>query len=277
VGIGVVMLIGMIGCGMGQKEIDEAKSRIEALKAKGVPDSLLSSPRVFLSQVQSAKKGGNSGILRQYGDSLMNSIERAETWYEASIKEAKPFVDSLRQSLSSRKEGLSGLHLAYADSILNAADSLVKNNLVFTAKDKCLHLDTMLPKLHEEQVVAQKIQPRLLGKWNSTRVVEKLGGVEKRTLQFGKDGSLKVTESMKGQTQPALKEDWEFISWGTYALRGDTVYFNIEREKCPRQIFWNRQDNKWVKSEKPVYDSTITDGRKDRFMTYDYIKEQFKK
>jgi hypothetical protein len=33
----------------------------------------------------------------------------------------------------------------------------------------------------------------------------------------------------------------------------------------------------WVKTDKPPYDSAITSGKKDRYMTFDFLKGNFKK
>ena len=59
--------------------------------------------------------------------------------------------------------------------------------------------------------------------------------LEKKIFTFNKDGSAKFVESKKGQSSPALKEDWEFNSWGRWELIGDTVYLSVNRFKAVRQ------------------------------------------
>ena len=64
-------------------------------------------------------------------------------------------------------------------------------------------------------------------------------------------------------------------------MRGDTVLMFVEREKCPRQVYHNymKKDGRlrWVKNVSPTYDSTIVGHGKDRYMTYQYLLDFFKK
>jgi len=276
------LFIVLNGCGVSQKKLDEAESRIKALGATGIPDSLLSDAKLFLFKTKGAKKTGNTAIAKRNMDSMMVYIERAEAESEATMNKLKPYVDSMRISIKKRKEGLSGLHLKYADSIITFIDSYADKGWLRQAKDKCIMIDSMLPRLHNDEKLANKVRPKLLGSWFSSRVPEKrYKALETRKFTFHKDGKFESVEQMKGQTHEFLKEDWKFLSWGTWDMLGDTVMLFVKREKCPRQVFWNYKEKdgrkQWVKNDAPTYDTTITSGKKDRYMTYGYIRENFKR
>ncbi len=277
------LCLGLIlaGCGgVSQEKLDVAKAQIAELESKGVPDSLLSKPKVFLYQTTTALKTSNSGLARRGYDSLTITLDYAQSWYEATMKQLKPRVASLRAKIEEGTEGLTGLQRAFADSMIGLVDSFTAKNWMLQAEQKASALEQTLPLLQEDEKKAQRIRKRLPGRWRGRRVIKEPGknAVEKRELVFKTDGSIQVTEEMRGQTSEYLKEDWKFISWGTYDIKGDTIKLFIEREKCPRQTFWNYRDGKgWVKEDQPTYDSTITNGSKDRFMTYDYVTEYFSK
>ena len=135
-----------------------------------------------------------------------------------------------------------------------------------------------MPSLLEQEEHAAKFTKALIGTWVGER--EPGGGfkaVERKEFRFQNDGTVSINEKMKGQTDPYLKEDWQFLSWGTWKIKGDTAFINITREKCARQIFWNKKDGKWEKKVQPTYDSTITGGIKDRYMTWEFMQEELKK
>ena len=103
--------------------------------------------------------------------------------------------------------------------------------------------------------------------------------METRKFTFKKDGKYEADEQMKGQTSEFTKEDWKFLSWGDYELKGDTIFLYVKREKCVKQLYHNYKEIKgkmrWEPFEAPTYDSTITDGSKDRYFTFDYVKQYF--
>ena len=105
--------------------------------------------------------------------------------------------------------------------------------------------------------------------------------METRKFTFKKDGKYEADEQMKGQTSDFTKEDWLFQSWGDYDVKGDTIFMYVKREKCPKQTYHNYKNiggkMKWEKFEAPTYDSPITDGRKVRYFTFEYVQEYFKK
>jgi hypothetical protein len=165
---------------------------------------------------------------------------------------------------------------------MRGVDSMVKMNWLIQAQEKIVEIDSMMPQLLKDESKMVAIRPKLVGTWSSSRAPQGgYKGVEKRRYTFMKDGSFNSDEEMKGQTAETLKEDWQFLSWGKYDLRGDTILLFVEREKCTRQSFWNymKKDGKvqWVKNDAPTYDSTITNHGKDKYMTFDYLLEFFKK
>ncbi|HLV33170.1 MAG TPA: hypothetical protein VKY57_16505 [Chitinispirillaceae bacterium] len=273
----------LTGCGTSEKKLEEIEGRISALEEKGVPDSVLSSVKVYVYNVKAAKKGSNAGIIRKYADSMAIGIEQAESWYQKSMEEFKPYVESKKQELGEQKINLTGLQLKTVDSMFTLVDSLVQINWLIQAKNKVDKLDSIMPVLLENEKKASEIRNKLTGKWTDIHWVKpedvNYKALDKRIYTFKKDGSFEGSESLKGQTTEFLKEDWHFLSWGKYDLKGDTIHLFIDREKCLRQIFiqWHINKKTWVKDEKPTYDSTITDGSKDRFITFDYLKENFRK
>lgn len=277
-GVGLVACV-LIGCGVSSKDLDEAESRIEALREKGAPDSVLSAARLHLYNARSAQKLGNSLKLKKSADSLFTALELAEASFSGDVSALKPLVDSLRGSFEERLEGLTGLHKKQADSIVAIIDSFLTKDWVLQAKEKAVLLDTLLPKLHEQEETAAKFARVLVGSWAGERVPSGNGfkAVERKEFLFKKDGSAYMTEQMKGQTAADLKEDWKFKSWGKWQVKGDTAFLHIDREKCSRQNYWIKKDGRWVKDAKPTYDSTITDSSKDRYMTWAYMKEELRK
>lgn len=271
----------LAGCG-GTKKLDDAEKRIATLEANGVPDSLLSAAKVFLFQVKSSMNTAASGYAKMYKDSLFFYLEKAEASYTNTLQQYKPFVDSLRKSIDKNKKQLSGTQLKVVDSILVYVDSFITKNWMLQAREKVIHLDTIMPGLLADEKKTKDLRPKLVGTWVSE--MEPQGGykgVEKRVFTFKTDGSFETAEEMKGQTAEFVKEDWKFLTTGTWDLRGDTVLMFVTREICPRQVYQNYQNVKgkpqWVENKAPTYDSTITNHSKDRFVTYEYLTDVFKK
>ncbi|MGD9202357.1 MAG: hypothetical protein PVI26_12395, partial [Chitinispirillia bacterium] len=271
----------IISCGLSQKEIDEIDSRIQVLIDQGAPDSLLSSAKVFLFQVKAAKKSGNSGILKKNGDSLVIYIDKAEANFKRDVENAKPYLESTMKSILSRKKELTGLQLKLADSVISIIDSLKAKNWLLPAQQICFRLDTLFPHLLKDEELAQKYSKKLVGRWVSVRIPKGFKAKETRIFTFKKNNEFHTMEEMKGQTSDYLKEDWKFINIGKWGMRGDTVKMNVTKENCVKQVFWNFRNvngkNQWVKTTAPTYDSTITDGKKDRFITYAHLADNFKR
>ncbi len=201
---------------------------------------------------------------------------------QSTVEKNRPEIEALRKSINERKGELSGLQLQYADSVIAFIDSFVNKGWLIQAKAKAVFLDTNFATLIEDEKKMKKIRPRLVGSWYGTRVAMKgFKGKETRRFTFKKDGTFNAAEEMNGQTSPTLKEYWKFLTWGKWDLRGDTVLMYVEREKCPKQHFIALVNKggktMWKKNQAPTYDSTVTNHKKDRHVTYEYLLEFFKK
>ena len=283
-GLSLTMVAALaIDCGKKGPTIEE---RIKALEEKGVPDSVLADVKVYLYQVTSAKKAAQSGKARTYNDSLKKGIVIAEAWYEQAMQTNKPISDNLRNSFVERKAALTGLQLIDADSLLKIVDSLIAKNWLVQARTKMESFDTIMGILVQNEEKSREIRKKIVGTWKDVHILEapedlgiRFSAKEVRVFKFGNDGSFESSEERHGQTTPFLKEDWKFLSWGKWDLMGDTIYQFITREKCTQQWYTqkNVKLNKWERKEHPTYDSTITDGAKDRFIVYSDLKIEFKK
>jgi hypothetical protein len=272
------------GCGgASDKKISEIEGRIKALEAKGVPDSVLSNIKVYTYNVATGKKAGNMSTAIAYTDSMIKGIKIAEDWYTNTMASYKPAVESLKSSLAAKKSNLSGLQLRAADSMLAIVDSFVKIDWLIQAKSKLCDFDTMMTDLQKCEKTAAQIKKVLPGTWTDIHKIKsddgKYSATEKRIYKFGADGSYNAQEEMKGQTMEYFKEDWQFVSSGTYDLKGDTIRIYITKEKCPHQVYtqFNMKEKRWIEQKKPTYDSTITNHSKDKFMTFKDMREVFKK
>jgi hypothetical protein len=272
------------GCGGGKNSIEAFESRLQTLEASGTPDSLLSSIRVHLSQAKAGKRSGNGILIRSSIDSLKVITAAAEKWYADATQATKAHVDGLVAGLSEKKKGLSGLQLKEADSLLGITDSFIKKNWYIQARPFVDKLDSIMPGLIKDEEASKKILSKLTGNWSMTRKLTRntANAVEKKRVTFSKEGTFEMEESMQGKTSPALKEDWHFISSGTYDVKGDTILLTVKKEKCLKETYWNlmmkgNQQN-WVKNDKKKpYDTVITNGSKNRFFTFDYLTDDFKK
>ena len=268
---------------MSEKKLAEIESRIKTLEEKGVPDSVLANVKVYLYNVNAARKSSNMGNARKYGDSMIIAIDLAEKWYENSMQEFKPYIESLRKTIDQKKSALTGMQLKTADSALALVDSFVNLNWIIQARWKLDKLDSIMPLLQKDEETAQKVRKQIVGKWGDAHFIKpedaNYKALDKRIYKFTSDGKFEGSEEMNGQTTDYMKEEWQFLSWGSYDVKGDTIFIFVNREKCPKQVFTqlNVRENKWIRNIKPTYDSTITNGSKDRFVLYDYLKENFKK
>lgn len=271
------------GCGPSEKSIAQYEARLQSFETKGVPDSLLSSVRVYLSQVKGGKESHNMTVVSSSMDSVKFYIAAAEKWYKAAVETAKPKVDSLVAYFRAKMQNLSGLQKKVADSMMAIVDDLSKKEWFTQALTAANDLDTVMMSLVKDEASAKKASASIVGTWTKNKKLTDDGAnaVEKTRVTFKKDGTFAMEESMKGQTKPNLKEDWQFTSSGTYGIKGDTILLSVQKEKRLREVYWNLIEKKgkrsWMKTEKKPYDTVLTNGSKDRFFTFSYLKEDFKK
>lgn len=266
-------------CGK-KMSINDAEARLKILQEKGIADSLIDDVKVYLFQAKTAKSMGQTSKKRKYMDSLYIFLENAEASLSSDAEKFRPIVESLRKSIDERKTQLTGMQLADAENLDAVLDSFAEKGWLVQAKDKAVDLDTIMTRLIKDEEHMNKIRPKLIGRWVSSMVPkEGFKAIETRKFTFKKDGKYQADEQMKGQTSEFTKEDWKFLSWGDYELKGDTIFLYVKREKCVKQLYHNYKEIKgkmrWEPFEAPTYDSTITDGSKDRYFTFDYVKQYF--
>jgi hypothetical protein len=278
-----VMVILLAGCGVSEKKLKDAEQRMQTLQSNGVPDSLLTEARVLISQSRVSKKLGNGiGAKTEY-DSAMTILAKAEGNYGTTTAELKPSVEAIRKSLGDKKLNLSGVILKEADSLLAFIDALMTANKWPDAKAECQEVVAIFAGLEKDQQLAKEVKPKLAGTWSGSQAFKEDGAnaVEKKQFAFAPDGKIDIVEERSGATTPSFKEDWKFQSSGTYDVKGDTILIAITKEKCLKQVFQHLKEKgkkkEWVKVEKPPYDSVITGGKKDRYMTFEFLKGNFKK
>jgi ParB-like chromosome segregation protein Spo0J len=277
-------LIAVSGCGPGpDKRLAEADARIQALAEKGIPDSILSDARIKVSMGRGALKAPGSAAA-QAADSAIVLVTAAEKWYQQVMQTLGAEIAATKKALGEQTSKLTGPQLRVANAIIAEADSLAKIPWLFQARQKLAKLEKTMPQLLADEAKAVALRPQVIGTWRETAVNpdgDDFKSVRKSTYVFKPDGKLEVQEEKKGQTAPSLKEDWKFASWGTWTLKGDTIQLAIEREKCERQVYTTlvRKDGKesWETKPGPVYDSTVTGGKKDRTYVFADLKSDMKK
>jgi len=268
------------GCA-NDKTISLFEARLKALESKGAPDSILSSARVDLDNAKAGKERGMGTMLRASLDSLKTHIEAAEKWSDGVMQANKVRADSLVKYLSTQRGSLTGLQLKEADSLFSTIDSYMKKTWYLQARADADRLNARMPSLLKDEGRARETGAKIVGTWTMVEKHREEGAnaVEKNKVSFSKDGTFDMEEEMNGQTNPELKEDWQFVSHGNYGIKGDTIILMTQTEKCLKQIYWNLDDksNKWIKSEKKPYDTVIKDGSKDRTMAFNYLKEKYRR
>lgn len=126
-------------------------------------------------------------------------------------------------------------------------------------------------------------ESELTGTWHSRNELKmpeyNVNAVEEKTFVFYNDGGVTFVERKKGQTGKYMKEDWEFVSKGTYGLAEDTIQLFITRLSAVQNFQrLNIKNDQWEDSSIPPFkDSLITDGSQDRFITLEDLKRDFKK
>ncbi len=280
---GVVIMTMAAGCGVSTKKVEQARARIETLAEQGAPDSALASAKVLVAEVEGAMKAMNTAEAAKKAEALEQELARVDTWLQQALAAAGPELQAARTTVEERKADLTGLHLKTADSLLAPVDSLATAGRVLQARAALAKLEKLMPSLLEAQKTAAEVRGKVVGTWREVARPDATGAtsVETRTYTFGKDGSLRTEEEKKGQSGVGLKENWAFESWGNWEMKGDTVHMHIEREKCLRQIYETlvKKDGRetWERNVGPAYDSTITDGRKDRWMVFGDLSASFKR
>ncbi|MCL2690290.1 MAG: hypothetical protein FWE57_10660 [Chitinispirillia bacterium] len=272
-------IFAVTGCG-NKVSIEEGKAKIEELSQRGVPERKMSTLKMYLFQMETAKKTGNSSIFRTYQDSLTTALRAFDAEMSELLENSGPFMDSLRAAAAEKMAGLKGLHLKEAEKGAVVVDSLMKTNQVLWARNRleafALDVDTLVMK----QALADSLRPLFVGRW----IMEKESAdrrfkvVERTEIHKRADGTLFIMEGKKGDTSEDSKEDWEFHTFGTWDLLGSVAMQSITRERRVRQTAqWRDQSGKWNTKREAPYDSTVTPGTKDRFASWDGLNKDYKR
>jgi hypothetical protein len=266
----------LAGCGGGvdDKLLDEAQKRIELLKAKGVPPEKVTEARVFLDEARRALEKNNKGPAKKAVDSMKVWLAKAEGYYQQEVATLGPKIDASKNTALKAKAELSGYQARKIDSSIAVIDSFKKMDWLLQANARGDSLVKLLPFLKEDEAKVARIK-------NKSVEDPKVNAVTTKIFRFGNDGKIHLTEKKFGQSSPTFKEDWLFESWGTYGYKGDTVVLEINRFAAVKQMFTRMHmiDGKpvWKNEPGPTYDSAITDGSQDRYITYQDLKDDFKK
>jgi hypothetical protein len=278
----------LVGCGGGvdDKVLDDAQKRLDLLKAKGVPTEKMTEARVFLDEARRALEKNNKGPAKKAVDSMKVWLAKAEGYYQQEVATLGPKIDASKNTAIKAKGELSGYQVRKIDSCIAVIDSFKKMDWLLQANARGDSLVKLLPFLKEDEAKVGRIKKLIPGEWVFTekdKSVEdpKVNAVTTKIFRFGNDGKIHLTEKKLGQSSPTFKEDWLFESWGTYGFKGDTVVLEINRFAAVKQMFTRMHiiDGKqvWKNEPGPTYDSAITDGSQDRYITYQDLKDDFKK
>jgi hypothetical protein len=291
IGLALSLIIFFGGCSVSQKTLQDAQKRIDALKAKGVPDSSLSTALVYFFQAKDSKERGNNGLSRLSADSMDILIAQAEATYQDMVTKKKPEMDDLILQLTRAKAQLSGLQVKKLDSALKVIDSFNQKSWIYQVEANAkAAVNELLPVLKFNEERAKELRPRIPGEWVCTQTTKStedkdVHAVEKKIFTFFGDGKCKLVETKSGQVSPVLKVDYEFDSYGKYDLLGDTVFMFINKFARVRQsmdtinpeIYKAKKKKVWGKRKEAAYDSTITDGSQDRWIPFTEMKQDFDK
>jgi polyhydroxyalkanoate synthesis regulator phasin len=278
----------LVGCGGGvsQKVIDDAQARLDQLKSKGVPPEKMTEARVFLDEAKRALEKNNKAPAKKAADSMKVYLEKVENYYKQEVATLGGKIDAARSTGLKAKEELTSFQARKIDSVVAVIDSFKRMDWLLQASARADSLLKMIPFLKEDEAKAARLKKLVPGEWVYTEKAKsvedpKVNAITTKIFSFGSDGKIHLTEKKFGQSSPTFKEDWLFESWGTYGYKGDTVMLEIKRFAAKKQMFTRMHiiDGKpvWKDEPGPTYDSAITDGSQDRYVTYQDLKDDFKK
>ncbi|KMQ49751.1 hypothetical protein CHISP_3349 [Chitinispirillum alkaliphilum] len=275
----------VIACGVSEDALNQAQAEIDQLESKGVPLENLSRPRVFIYQTRESMRQRNKGQARASFDSLMVHLEKAQKFYTEQVSNLGPAIEQKRAKAKAAKEELSGLQVKRIDSILSVADSFLEINWLLQANNVMKELVEMLPQIKEDEKKAVELRRTIPGEWKFSQVTTstqhpEINATEEKILRFNRDGTTRFIERKKGQTNPNLKQDYEYRSFGTYDFAGDTIHLLIDRFVTVRKDMEELElvDDKpvWRLDQHETSDLTITDGSQNRFIPYSVLRRDYK-
>jgi hypothetical protein len=213
-------------------------------------------------------------------------IAQAESFYSDNLTRLGPIVDSLVAEIEKQSAEFTGLQKRKVDSTLAIVDSFVKMEWLLQADKNSRDIIAMIPQLEFDQQRSQELSKRVPGTWVCTNKIKhqydkSVNAVEKKVFSFSPDGSVKLVETETGKRAPTLKVNYRFESSGTYDFAGDTIHLFIDQfaRKQERSEVLHMEDGKkwWEPKNETPYDSTISDGSQDRYITFGDLKSDFVK
>ena len=276
------------GCSVSDKKLNAAEKRIESLTQNGLPDSVLSPVSVYLYQAREFKKRHEVTQANNSADSMFILLKAAEKVLAGQKSNFDGTMSSYMANINTTKAKLTGLVLKEFSKHIAAIDSLTAAGKIFDAQNAARKTDSLCAKFEANQNLTESLIPLATGVWTcinkeTNADVKEINAIEKKIFDFKKDGTCKLIENKKGQSKKAFKEDWEYVSLGTWGMSADTIWIFVDRFKAVRQIFESGTVNEngkvtgWTKDAKPGYDSLITDHSQDRYVNWADLKEDFVK
>ncbi|MDR0306656.1 MAG: hypothetical protein LBI42_07440 [Chitinispirillales bacterium] len=268
-----------LGCGS-KVSIEEGKAKIEELAARGVPDREMSTLKMYIVHMEGAKRIGNSSTFKIYQDSLTTALGEFEGKMNVLLESAGPFIDSVKKVNDEKTATLKGLHLKEAEKGAKIVDSIMNTNQKLMARARIESFSLDLDTLIQQQKTADSLRNQFVGIWvmEQESADRRFKLVERTEIHMRPDGSLYIMEGKKGDTSEDSREDWVFQSTGTWDLMGDVAHHYITNEKRVKQDFSFRDaSGKWTKKSEKPYDSTITNGSKDRYAAWESLNKDYKR
>ncbi|MCL2183917.1 MAG: hypothetical protein FWB85_10670 [Chitinispirillia bacterium] len=281
--LGAAVLAACLSAGLGcsnKVSVEEGRAKIQELSSRGVPERQMSDLKMYLFNMETAQKTGNSKQYNLYRDSLTVALAEFEVKMGEQLKNADEFMKTTMEAADAKMETLKGLHLQEAQRLRAPVDSVRKiESQKLDARNRVEQFGLEIDTLAMEQKTADSLRGEFVGVW----VMEKessdaaLKMVERTEIHLRADGSLFKMEGRKGQLSADAREDWMFESRGSWDLKGDLVGLYVNKEKRVRQIFEgiDPATGKKRKESQPPYDSTVNRGVE--FMAWDELNKDFKR
>ena len=181
--IGLVVLVlialGATGCGVRTGEIVKAEKRLNLLKGKGIPDSVLSPVEVHLYQLRLYQRiSAQNKDLRGTRRGLEKSLAEAEAFYRDKVAALQPSFDSLRGVIREAREGFSGIVRKKFDSLSSVADSFARIGWLYQAHGHARSLALAIPAFIARTACAAALLDSVTGIWECANKTVNPGGQE---------------------------------------------------------------------------------------------------
>ncbi len=194
---GVVVLS---NCGVSKQELAGAEKRMEELKTKGVPDSVLSKVKVYLFEAREAAEKNESSRARKAADSLEVALQEMESYYADHVAKLPPVIDSLLDETDKARSELSGMQIRKLDSLQAAVDSLMKNSAPVEAERLARGLVEYMDTLKADEAKAKQLRSTVPGTWVCTN--KKKAMFSKRSMQSRRRCSSSIPTARRCLSRP---------------------------------------------------------------------------